>query len=276
MSETKNPALALSVAGQAIGAIGILIQWQAAPQLFGGFPPGIIYVAAGAGILLLDRRSPWSPVSAILLSAFIAIGGLAGGDTSRNLDMGNAGVTIGVWVLYAGLALSVLAGIVAIIVARRTAPGRQPAPYRRANPRRTPTLIATGGLFLSAIADAAPEGLHWDGPGPVVFLILGLLTLFVPGRHIVMLSTLMSAAFVYGAFDNIPADHLTTPADTVPFIWANLQLLGYLVATIAGALACLPVRADGSRRYSPSRPDLPTQPRETPGHNREQRPERAV
>ncbi|HEY2694612.1 MAG TPA: hypothetical protein VGJ45_04030, partial [Pseudonocardiaceae bacterium] len=102
------------------------------------------------------------------------------------------------------------------------------------------------------------EGLHWDGPGPVVFLILALLTLFVPGRHILMLSALLAAAFVYGAIDNAPADHLTTPSDTMPFIWANLQMLGYLVATIAGAIACLPVRGDGSRRYSSSRPGLPT------------------
>src|SRR5205807_68127 len=136
-------------------------------------------------------------------------------------------VTIGVWVLYAGLALSVIAGIVAIILGRRNAPSRQPKPYSRENPRRTSTLIAVGGLSLAAIADAAPEGLHWDGPGPVVFLILALLALFVPGRHIMMLSALLAAAFVYGAFDNIPADHLTTPADTMPFIWANLQLLGY-------------------------------------------------
>jgi hypothetical protein len=67
-----------------------------------------------------------------------------------------------------------------------------------------------------------------------------------------MLSTLLSAAFVYGAFDNIPADHLTTQSDTVPFVWANLQLLGYLVATIAGALACLPVRSSWRRRPTPS------------------------
>jgi hypothetical protein len=236
----KNPAIAWSVVGQAIGAIGILIQWQAAPQLFGGFPPGTFYIAGGAAILLLDRRSPWSPASAILLSAFIAIGGLASGDTARNLNMNNLGVTIGVWVMSGGLALSVLTGIVAIIVGRRNASGRQPAPYSQENPRRTSTLIAVGALFLAAIADAAPEGLHWDGPGPVMFLILALLTLFVPGRHVRMLSALLSAAFVYGAFDNIPADHLTTPSDTMPFIWANLQLLGYLVATIAAAIACLP------------------------------------
>jgi hypothetical protein len=259
MSEhSKNPAIAWSVAGQAIGAIGILIQWQAAPQLFGGFPPGVFYIAGGAAVVLLDRRSPWSPMSAMLLSAFIAIGGLLGGNTARNLNMGNLGVTIGLWVLYAGLALSVLSGVVAIVVGRRNAPGRQPAPYSRENPRRTSTLVAVGGLSLAAIADAAPEGLHWDGPGPVVFLILALLALFVPGRHILMLSALLAAAFVYGAIDNAPVDHLTTPSDTMPFIWANLQMLGYLVATIAGAIACLPVRGDGSRRYSSSRPGLPT------------------
>jgi hypothetical protein len=248
----KNPAIAWSVAGQAIGAIGILIQWQAAPQLFGGFPPGVCYLAGAAAIVLLDRRSPWSPASAILLSAFIAIGGLLGGDTSRNLAMGNPGVTIGLWTLYAGLALSVLAGVVAIVAGRRTAPGRQPAPYSEENPRRTSTLITVGALFLAAIADAAPEGLHWDGPGPVVFLILALLALFVPGRHIMMLSALLSAAFVYGAFDNIPADHLTTPADTMPFIWANLQLLGYLVATVAGAIARLPNGITASARLRPT------------------------
>lgn len=249
----KNPAIAWSVAGQVIGAIGILIQWAGAPELFGGFPPGIFYLAGGAAIVLLDRRSPWSPISAMVLSAFIAIGGLVGGDTARNLNMGNLGVTVGLWVLYAGLALSVIAGVVAIIVGRRAAPGRQPAPYRRENPRHTVTLIAVGGLFLAAIADAAPEGLHWDGPGPVMFLILALLTLFVPGRHILMLSALLAAAFVYGAVDNIPADRLTTPSDTMPFVWANLQLLGYLVAAIAGAIACLPTGIRSSWLRLPTR-----------------------
>lgn len=255
MSEhNKNPAIAWSVAGQVIGAIGILIQWQAAPQLFGGFPPGIVYIAGGAAIVLLDRRSPWSPASAILLAAFIAVGGLLGGDTARNLNMHNLGVTIGVWTLYAGLALAVIAGVVAIIIGRRDTPGRQPAPYSRENPRRTSTLIAVGGLFLAAIADAAPEGLHWDGPGPVVFLVLALLALFVPGRHVLMLSTLLAAAFVYGAIDNTPADHLTTPADTMPFIWANLQMLGYLVGAAAGAIACLPIRITASARLRPTPP----------------------
>lgn len=240
------------------------------------FPAGIVYIAGGAAVVLLDRRSPWSPVSAILLAAFIAVGGLLGGDTTRNLNMHNLGVTIGVWTLYAGLALAVIAGIAAIIIGRRNAPGRQPAPYSRENPRRISTLTAVGGLSLAAIADAAPEGLHWDGPGPVVFAVLALLMLFVPGRHVAMLSALLAAAFVYGAIDNIPADHLTTPADTIPFIWANVQMLGYLVATIAAAIACLPVRDDGSRQYSRSRQGLPSQLPETPGRSREQRRERAV
>ncbi|HJP73851.1 MAG TPA: hypothetical protein VJ914_06265 [Pseudonocardiaceae bacterium] len=247
-----NKATVLTVAGQLIGVVGLLIQWQAAPQLFGGFPPGIVYVAGAAAIVLLDRRSPWSPASAILLSAFIAIGGLAGGDTSRNLAMGNLELTIGMGVLYAGLALSVIAGVVAIIVGRRGA-ARQPAPYSRENPRRTITLIAVGGMFLAGISDAAPEGLHWDGPGPVMFLILGLLTLFVPGRHIAMLSALLSAAFIYGAFDNMATDHLTTPTDTVPFVFAYLQLLGYTVATVAAAISCLPSGINVSRQRPPTR-----------------------
>ena len=254
MTKNRNPAITWTVLGQVIGIVGLLVQWWAAPQLFGGFPPGIVYVGGAAAIVLLDRRSPWSPASAILLSAFIAIGGLAGGDTARNLDTGNVGLITGVWILYAGLAVSVIAGVVAIVIGRRTAPGRQPAPYSRANPRRTATLIAAGGMFLAAIADAAPEGLHWDGPGPVVFLILGLLVLFVPGRHIVMLSALLSAAFVYGAFDNMATDHLTTPSQPVAFVFANLQLLGYLVGTIAGALACLPAGINASRQHPPTRP----------------------
>ena len=254
MNESKNRAIIWTVAGQATAAAGILLQWLAVPRLFGGFPPGIAYLAAATVIVLLDRRSPWSPASVILLSAFVALGGLAGGQTARNLNMGNTELTVGVWVLYAGLALSVLAGVVAIIVGRRTAPGRQPVPYSRANPRRTSTMITVGALFLAGIADAVPEGLHWDGPGPVVFLVLGLLALFVPGRHILMLSVLMSATFVYGAFDNIPADHLTTPSQPLQFVFANLQLLGYAAATIAGAIACLPVSISTSGFKASGRP----------------------
>jgi hypothetical protein len=242
-----------------VAAVALLIEWQSAPQFFPGFPPGIIYVAGAAVIVLLDRRSPWSPASAILLSAFITIGGTAGGDMARDLDAGNTGLTIGVWTMNAGLGLAVVAGTVAIIIGRRRAPGRQPAPYSKDNPHRTTTLIAVSALFLAGIADAAPEGLHWDGPGPVVFLVLGLLALFVPGRHILMLSALLSAAFVYGAFANMATDHLTTPTDTIPFIFANLQLVSYVVATVAGGLAALPagilsgkVKSSERRRPTPS------------------------
>ncbi|HEX4223281.1 MAG TPA: hypothetical protein VHZ97_13020 [Pseudonocardiaceae bacterium] len=257
MNEHRNQAVTWTIAGLLLAVIALLIEWQSAPQFFPGFPPGVVYVAGAAVIVLLDRRSPWSPASAILLSAFITIGGTAGGDMTRDLAAGNTGLTIGVWLMNAGLGLAVVAGIVAIVIGRRRASDRQPAPYSKDNPHRTTTLIAAGALFLSAIADAAPEGLHWDGPGPVMFLVLGLLVLFVPGRHILMLSALLSAAFVYGAFDNMATDHLTTPSDTVPFIFANLQLVGYTVATVAGGLAALPVKAAESRQYSPSRPGLP-------------------
>ncbi|QWF83857.1 hypothetical protein [Amycolatopsis sp. CA-230715] len=53
----------VTVAGQLVGAAGLVVQWISAPNLFAsfGFPPGLFYVLGAAAIVLLNRRSNWAP-----------------------------------------------------------------------------------------------------------------------------------------------------------------------------------------------------------------------
>ena len=64
----------LSLSGLAVGIAGLIVQWIADPVKFGGFPPGIYFIAACA--LLTVGTSPWSwaAVCAVLISLVIVFG----------------------------------------------------------------------------------------------------------------------------------------------------------------------------------------------------------
>ncbi|MEV6557213.1 hypothetical protein AB0M22_15955 [Nocardia sp. NPDC051756] len=109
----------LSLYGLTIGILGLIMQWIADPAKFPGFPPGILVLAVFALAVALTTRWWWTPLLATLIAAFIALGGLLGGALLDNLSSGNIGTLAGNIILYIGLAIAAIAGVLATIDTRR-------------------------------------------------------------------------------------------------------------------------------------------------------------
>jgi hypothetical protein len=240
LSDLPRSTLA-TIAGQAIGALGILIQWLAAPEIFPGFPPGIVWVLGAGAIVWFDRRTTWSPLAAVVLGLWIVIGGYLGGDLRDNLESSNGGLVAGNIVMIVGLLLSAVFGVLAIRHNRQVRTEPAIKPLSKDNPRRMAVIVTIAGLATDAVADGAPEGLNWDGPGPVLFLILAAIVAVTPGRFMIMIAVLLSMGFVVGALTNPePIDRLSNPGDFIPFGFMVLQITGLLVAIVAGIVAVWP------------------------------------
>lgn len=241
-------ATLLTVAGQGIGALGILVQWISAPELFPGFPPGIVWVVGAAAIVWFDRDTTWSPLAAVVLSVWIVVGGYLGGDLADNLRSDDDGLVTGNVVMIVGLLCSAVAGVFAIVHNRRVATAPAVKPLSRENPRRVAVIVTIAGLVTDAVADGAPEGLNWDGPGPVLFLLLAVIVAVTPGRFMIMIAVLLSSGFVVGALTNPePLARLSNPADVIPFGFMVLQITGLVVAIVAGLVAVWPTRGNRAR-----------------------------
>lgn len=235
----------VTVAGQFLAAAGLLVQWVSAPSLFAsfGFPPGLFYVLGAAAIVVLNRRSNWAPSAAIALSLWITIGGLAGGNLLENLASPNTGLVAGNLVMLAGLVISAVAGVIAIPHNYQTRPETRIAPLGARNPDRIATIVVFSGLLLDAVGDAAPEGFNWDGPGPILFLVLAILVALIPGKAMIELSMMLSLTFVLTAFLNPQAGaRLMEPSNVLPFVGALMQVVGLGVAVVAGLFVVVPRR----------------------------------
>ena len=103
--------------------------------------------------------------------------------------------------------------------------------------RRPAVLVTVGGLAAAALGDLA-QG--WDGPGPVVFGVLAIAVAALPSRVLAAVAALVSALFVVGALSN-PGSiaRLTDPADVAGFASGVLQLLGFVLAAVAGTAVAL-------------------------------------
>jgi hypothetical protein len=117
----------LSLSGLAVGILGLVVQWIADPDKFGGFPPGIIIVAACAALVVVTAGRWWAPIFSVLISLWIVLGGWAAGQLTPNFRSGNAGTVAGTAVMTLGLAFAAVTGVVAMLAARRT---RETAPSR--------------------------------------------------------------------------------------------------------------------------------------------------
>jgi hypothetical protein len=113
-------SMKLSVAGLAVGILGLIIQWIADPAKFHGFPPGIAFIA-GCGVLVVVAAGRWwAPIFSVLISVWILLGGLAAGLLLPNFVSKNAGTVAGNAVMSVGLALAAITGILAMVAGRRT------------------------------------------------------------------------------------------------------------------------------------------------------------
>jgi hypothetical protein len=109
----------LSLSGLAVGVLGLIVQWIADPDKFGGFPPGIIFIAVCAALVVVASGRWWAPVFSVLISLWIIFGGLAAGKLTANLLSGDAGTVAGNAVMSLGLAFAAVTGVVAMIAGRR-------------------------------------------------------------------------------------------------------------------------------------------------------------
>jgi hypothetical protein len=112
-------SMKLSLFGLAIGVLGLVVQWIADPDKFGGFPPGIIFIAVCAALVVVASGRWWAPVFSVLISLWIVLGGLAAGKLTANLFSGDAGTIAGNVVMTLGLAFAAVTGVVAILAGRQ-------------------------------------------------------------------------------------------------------------------------------------------------------------
>ncbi|GLW33589.1 hypothetical protein [Actinoplanes regularis] len=109
----------LSLAGLAVGIAGLVVQWVADPAKFGGFPPGILFIAACAALVVVASGRWWAPVSGVLISLWIVVGGWAAGQLTPNFRSGDAGTVTGTAVMTFGLVFAAVTGTTAMIAGRR-------------------------------------------------------------------------------------------------------------------------------------------------------------
>lgn len=245
------------IVGLVIAAAALGIQWMADPATFAafGFPPGMIYVVGSALIVWFNRRSPFAAAAGVTMGVWIGIGGLLGGEVQENLANPNPGVVIGNIVLYVGLVLSAVAGVISIVVARRHRPRSEFPPISARNPRRIAAIVAICGLLVDAVGDALPEGFRWDGLGPLLFTGLAVAVALVPGRVMMQMAVLICFSFIGGALASAEfMERLINPAAAgLEFAGAAMQILGLALTLLMGLRAAIPARQRGSGVGTPAR-----------------------
>lgn len=114
-----------------------------------------------------------------------------------------------------------------------------------------PASVLTAGLALLA-ASAGDFAQGYDGPGPFIFLVAGLVVLLVPWRQIAWLAVATSLLFLVGAIVNFgDVEGVFESAVVFPVIGLVVQLAGFVVSAVAGLFA-LGKRRPGTER-SPAR-----------------------
>ncbi|MEU7872486.1 hypothetical protein [Dactylosporangium sp. NPDC049140] len=114
-----NAKTRLALAGLAVGIAGLVVQWIADPVKFGGFPPGIAFIAVCGTLTAVLARRWWAPIFAVLVSLWIAFGGWAAGQMTPNLTSDNPGTVVGTSVMTLGLLFAAVTGVAAMVAARR-------------------------------------------------------------------------------------------------------------------------------------------------------------
>ncbi|MGC7095977.1 hypothetical protein ACPZ19_14995 [Amycolatopsis lurida] len=225
-ANTVDIPLWLTGAGQLLAALGVVLQWQA-----GGPLSAIAYPLGAVAILWLDRRSPFAPLAAIALSAWVLIGGFLSGSTMSGLDSGDGLRVAGGLLVLAGLAVSTLAAPAAIGVALRDRTAPLVPPWKSTGTRLAALVLMI--LAMATVGLGLATALGIAGPGPILFFTLPVLVALVPGRSMVLLGVLMSGVFIDGVLSN-PRLDLAASA---------VQLSGLAVSILAGAaLLLLPRR----------------------------------
>jgi hypothetical protein len=114
--------------------------------------------------------------------------------------------------------------------------------------RNLPVLLTVGGLAAGALGDGLQA---WDGPGPVIFAVSALVVALLPRRVTTGAAAVLGAVFVLGALANADDAGLTDPSQPFRLATGVMQLLGYVLAAVAGTAATvvrMPVPVAAARR----------------------------
>jgi hypothetical protein len=117
----------LAFAGLLVGIAGLLVQWVADPAKFSAaqgffglaFPPGILFIVLAGLLMLATARWWWHPVFGVFIAFWIVGVGTIAGQLTPNLVSADPGTVAGNVVMSAGLLLTFVAGIAAMISGRR-------------------------------------------------------------------------------------------------------------------------------------------------------------
>ena len=109
----------MSLSGLAVGVLGLVVQWLADPDEFGGFPLGIFVIAGCAALVVVTSGRWWAPIFSVLIALWIVFGGWAAGQLTPNFASPNAGTVTGTVVMSLGLTFAAVAGVVAMRDGRR-------------------------------------------------------------------------------------------------------------------------------------------------------------
>jgi hypothetical protein len=116
---TTRGARKLTVAGLAVGAIGIVLQRLAGVDM-PIVPPGLVMLVVAAALIGFTRWK-WAPVVGVLIAAAelaaVSIGGL-----SKLTEVEQMGVFLSTWVRAVGVTVALLAGVVATVSGLRRKP----------------------------------------------------------------------------------------------------------------------------------------------------------
>ena len=129
MFRRLNRATLIAFAGLLVGVLGLIIQWLANPAKFAAassgfgvpFPPGIIFIVVAGALTLVTARWWWHPIFTALIAFWIVVGGALAGQLTPNLLSHNVGTVAGNVVMSLGLIVALVAGVVSMVGAFRSA-----------------------------------------------------------------------------------------------------------------------------------------------------------
>jgi hypothetical protein len=106
------PATA-TVAGLAVGAIGIGVLWASGVEFPFAIPPGIVILLVGAAVVGIAPWR-WAPAVGAFLGLFVTVGFLISPTGIPNfLGRHGTSVAIGTWIQMAGVLTALVAGVIA-------------------------------------------------------------------------------------------------------------------------------------------------------------------
>ena len=108
----------VNVAAILVAAVGILLIFVSARDLFPVIPPGPIILAVAAAVVAF-APGRWPPVVGVVVPLFITVGGFLSGGLSDALGE-NAGTILGITIEMVALVTAMVAGVMATVVPQRT------------------------------------------------------------------------------------------------------------------------------------------------------------